>query len=134
MKLTNTLLVFVLTFGATTIANANADIISQIKLLDQEYLICNNAFANTGSPVRYQQCLDEHYEKYDQLIKSIRALKSFNQKEKWMLINTNISNHAQLCKESAQRSPNRFVPKEISLCNNFMYKALAIEALNLSGE
>lgn len=114
-------------------SHANDSIQDQIKILDQKYLVCNNVFSNTGSVSGYKKCLEFNYKEYDNTIKTIRSLKGFNQKSKWDNFTQNISAHTELCLEGAKKSPSRFIHKEISLCNHFMYKSLALTALNLTG-
>lgn len=115
-------------------SHAEEDFTLKIKSLDQEYLVCNNRYNNTGSTTNYKSCLDNHYKNYDELVKTIRDSKGFNQKNNWSIINNNILDHSELCRNNSVKTANSFKFMEVSYCNHFMYKALATEALLLRGK
>lgn len=121
--------IFILLFGSS--AYAKLSFVEEVQQLNKDYLVCNNLYTNTGSLTVYQRCLESNYNGYDILIKKIREKNGFKNKDKWNLINNKINAHNLLCKENLEKSPNISIHKEVSLCNQFMYKSLATEAINI---
>lgn len=119
----------ILLFGPCV--HAKPYFIKEIQQLNKDYLVCNNIYTSTGSLTTYQLCLTSNYDSYDALIKNIREANDFQKKTEWDVINNKINTHNILCKESLERSHNTSIHKEISLCNQLMYRSLAVEALNI---
>lgn len=119
-------------FFFSTQAYADMSSFREIQKLNKDYIICNNIYTNTGSLTNYQRCLEDNYNSYDTLIKDIRMKKNFKDKDKWASINKNINTHNILCRESLERTSSPSTHKEISFCNQLMYRSLAIEAFRLN--